>query len=528
MPDFSISALDISILIIYVLGTRIIFGLYVIKKYKKSSSENYFLAGRNLTWPIIGLSFYVSNMSGSTFIGLPGSGYNDGIAVYNYEWIPAVILILFVIFILPSYLKAKVYTAPGFLEKRFDSRSKLAFSGFLLFANIFIDAASALYAGGMVLKVLFPEIPLWQTSFLIAFIAGIYIYYGGLDAVVLNDVVQAIMIFIGGLVIAILTYDKIPSWESVVNNSSPNALSLIRSPSDEIMPWPGIISGVLIVGLYFWCTNQFVIQRALGAKSLDHGRWGSLFAGFLKLPNLFILVLPGVMAVSLYPDLERPDMVFPALAFDLLPVGLRGLMLAALAAAIISSLESIYNSASTLFTMDFIKHFKPELEDLTLVKIGKTSTLAFMILSALWAPQIQYFPTLWQYLQSILSYVTPPVVAVFVIGIFWEKATGSAAFYTLVFGVTIGIVGWIANEILGLSEIQYLYASGIMFVLSVCIMVFFSHVKVEGVSGKELVWHKKYWIDETSTLKNGSLFSNYRVLALLLLFITSVIVVWWN
>ena len=313
MPDFSVTSIDITVLLVYVLGTRIAFGWYINRKKKTETSEGYFLAGRKLTWPIIGLSFYVSNMSGSTFVGLPGSGYNDGIAVYNYEWIPAVILVLFIIIMLPFYLKAKVYTAPEFLEKRYDSRSKLAFSGFLLFANVFIDAASALYAGGIVLKVLFPEIPLWQTAVVISLIAGIYIFFGGLDAVVLNDVVQAAMIILGGIIILILTYNKIPSWEYITQIVPDKNLHLIKDASDPVMPWPGIITGVFIVGIYFWCTNQFIIQRALGSKSLDHGRWGALFAGILKLPNLFILVLPGVMAVAIFPDLERPDMVFPAL-----------------------------------------------------------------------------------------------------------------------------------------------------------------------------------------------------------------------
>jgi SSS family solute:Na+ symporter len=223
---------------------------------------------------------------------------------------------------------------------------------------------------------------------------------------------------------------------------------------------------VLVVGLYFWCTNQFVIQRALGARSLEHGRWGALLAGALKLPNLFILILPGVMAVVLYPGLDQPDMVFPLLAFDLLPVGVRGLMLAALAAAILSSLEAILNSASTLFTMDFVHVWRPEADDRELVAWGRGSTVAFMALAALWAPQIADFPTLWQYLQSILSYVTPPAVAVFLAGIFWRGATERGAFWTLALGIPLGTAGWVANEILGLVDIHFLYASGVMLAVS--------------------------------------------------------------
>ncbi len=529
MPQFTITGFDIAVLLVYVLGTRVAFGWYLSRRAVSGTSQKYFLADRNLAWPIIGFSFYVSNMSGSTFVGLPGSGYNDGIAVYNYEWLPSVILVFFVFFMLPFFLRSRVFTAPGFLEKRYDSRSKIAFSGFLLFANIFIDAASALYAGGMVLRVLFPGIPLWQTAAVISLIAGVYIFFGGLDAVVLNDVLQAVMILMGGILIAVLTWIKIPSWEAVASSLPENSLSLIRPASDKFLPWPGIITGVLIVGIYFWCTNQFVIQRALGARSLDHARWGSLFAGILKLPNLFILVLPGVMATALYPDLPRPDMVFPALAFDLLPIGLRGLMLAALAAAILSSLESIYNSASTLFTMDFVVHFRPGTGDRTLVTIGRGATLAFMVIAAAWAPQIERFPTLWQYLQSILSYITPPVVAVFVMGIFWEKAKGTAAFLTLVTGVPLGVAGWIVNEIAHFSSIHYLYASGILFVFSCLVMLIVSLMDRTPVRPevKDLVWRASFRRAETIALRGVPWYLNYRWLSLALLIITALLVAWW-
>lgn len=529
MPQFTITGFDIAVLLVYVLGTRLAFGWYLSRKTVSGTSQKYFLADRNLAWPIIGFSFYVSNMSGSTFVGLPGSGYNDGIAVYNYEWLPSVILIFFVFFILPFFLRSRVFTAPGFLGKRYDSRSKIAFSGFLLFANIFIDAAAALYAGGMVLKVLFPGIPLWQTAAIISLIAGIYIFFGGLDAVVLNDVLQAVMILLGGILIAVLTWIRIPSWEAVASSLPENSLSLIRPVTDRFVPWPGIITGVFIVGIYFWCTNQFIIQRALGARSLDHARWGSLFAGILKLPNLFILVLPGVMATALYPGLPRPDMVFPTLAFDLLPVGLRGLMLAALAAAILSSLESIYNSASTLFTMDFVAHFRPDTGDRRLVSIGRIATLVFMVIAAAWAPQIERFPTLWQYLQSILSYITPPVVAVFVTGIFWQKAVGTAAFLTLVIGVPLGVAGWIANEIVHLSSIHYLYASGILFLLCCFIMVTVSFMErtLLRPEARDLVWQASFRRSEAASLRNVPWYLNYRWLSLILLIITAVIVVWW-
>ena len=526
MPEISASLCDIIVLMVYVLGTRVVLGWYMARKVRVGGAESYFLADRNLTWPVIGLSFYVSNMSGSTFVGLAGSGYHEGIAVFHYEWLPALILVFFAFAILPAFFKARIYTAPEFLQKRFDSRSQLAFSGFLLFANIFIDAAAALYAGGMILKVLVPAMEIWQSAVLICLIAGVYIIFGGLGAVVLNDTIQAFMIIAGGSIIAVLTWLKVPSWDAVVSSVPDRAFHLMRPASDPVMPWPGIITGVFIVGIYFWCTNQFMIQRALGARSLDHGRKGALFAGFLKLPNLFILIIPGVMAVSLYPDIERADMIFPLLAFDLMPVGLRGLMLASLAAAILSSLESIFNSAATLFTMDFVKHFKRDIYDGKLVSLGRWATVLFMVIAAVWAPRIQEFPTLWQYLQSILSYVTPPVVVVFLAGVFWKRATATASFLTLALGVPLGGAAWVLNEIAEKFSIQYLYACGILFVLNCAVMITVSLLteKRDVSAAKETMGAEEI---SRSAGQVSLLWRDYRFLSAALLILTAVILIWW-
>jgi len=530
MPALTVTTLDLAILISYVLGSRLIFGWYIARKRKQGDAEAYFLGGRNINWVFIGLSFYVSNMSGSTFVGLPGSGYLNGIAVYHYEWLPVVILIVFVTFILPFYLQSRVFTAPQFLEKRYDHRAKLIFSGFLLLANIFIDAAAALYAGAMVMQVLFPAIPLWQTVAVTALIAGVYIFFGGLDAVVLNDTVQALLILVGGTVIAVMTFNRLASWQAFKQAVAPAQLSLIQPASDAVLPWPGIFTGVLIVGLYFWCTNQFIIQRALGARSLEHGRRGSLLAGLLKLPNLFILILPGVMAQSLYHDLDNPDLVFPLLAFDLLPIGLRGLMLAALAAAILSSLESIFNSAATLFTMDFVKHFHPRLSETALVRTGRAATIGFMILAALWAPQIARFPSLWQYLQSILSYITPPVVVIFILGIFWRRGTAAAATLTLAAGIPAGLLGWVLIEIAAVYQFQFLYACGLMTLISSLVFVATSLLTAGPVHSRitPLMWNPAYWRSESRQLENLAWYRNYRYQAAGLLGIALIIVAaWW-
>lgn len=530
MPQFTVTHWDIAILVAYVLGTRLIIGWYAALKARNADTEGYFLAGRNMTWPIIGFSFYVANMSGSTFIALPASAYYSGISVYHYEWLPAAIMVFFAIFILPHYHSNKLFTVPQFLERRFNTYVRKTFTIFLLVANIFIDAAAALYAGAIILQTLFPAISIWITVMTIALLAGVYTFFGGLRAVVLNDVIQAVLILIGGSMIALLAFEQVPSWSVVSGTVASDKLSLFQPADDPVLPWPGIISGVLVIGIYFWCMNQFVIQRALAAKTLEHARWGALFAGALKLPNLFLLILPGIVAIYLYPDLREPDMVFPILAFDLLPAGWRGLMLAALAAAILSSLEAILNSAATMLTMDIIKPGWPGLSEQSLVKTGKVATLLFMLVAALWAPQITHFPTLWQYLQSVLSYVTPPAVSIFLLGLFWKRGNAAGAQYALTLGLSIGTAGWISNEILHLTRLQYLYAAGLMFVISSAIFITASLLTTPPAPEKltGTIWQLQQWRDETKTLKNGSLFTNYRFLALILLTITSIILYLWR
>jgi SSS family solute:Na+ symporter len=361
-----------------------------------------------------------------------------------------------------------------------------------------------------------------------ALVAGVYITAGGLEAVVLNDALQALLILAGGSLIALLAWNQVPGWDAVREATPDKALHLFLPPDDPVMPWPGILSGVLVVGLYFWCTNQFMIQRALATKSLREGRKGSIFAGFLKLPNLFILIIPGVLAKYLYPELERPDLVFPVLALDILPQGVRGIILAALAAAILSSLESIYNSAATLFTRDFLRHRFPKISEKGEVRAGQAATLVFMVVSALWAPWITEFPTLWQYLQSILSYLTPPVVAVFLGGMFWKGATDRGARYALLGGIPIGMAGWIANEVMGLLDIQYLYASGIMFVLGWLFMIAGS-ILPGGVKGKdETVFQQGDWIDRDEEGKKVPWYRSYIAYGMLLALVAGTIVWIWR
>jgi len=524
MPSFDIHGIDVAILVGYLIVSRAL-ALWIVRG-RAAGTDGFFLGGRNLTWPLIGFSLFATNMSGSSFVGLAGAGYSSGIAVFSYEWMAAVILVLFVFFLLPFYLRSRVFTMPEFLERRFDRRSRFLFAGLLLFLNMFIDCAGALYAGGLITQVLFPDVTLAQGVLALALLSMLLSITGGLGAVVVSDTIQAIVLIVGGAIVFFAAWAAIPSWEAVRAAAPPDALSIVQPISDPALPWPGLFTGVLVVGIYFWVTNQMIVQRTLGAKSLDHGRWGALFAGFLKLPVLFIMILPGTMAIVLYPDLSTPDLAFPTLAFDLLPVGLRGVLLAALVAAITSSVDSILNSASTMVTMDFVRPLWPRISDRGLVWWGRLTTALVTVVAVLWSPQIANFPSLWQYLQSVLSYITPPVVAVFLVGIFWRRATPAAAFVTLVVGVIGGFAGFVANEIVGVFDVQFLYAAGIQFIVAVATVVAVSLVTTpasdEQVS--ELIWRAEHWHAETRALSGVPLLKNYRVLSAGLLTITALLV----
>lgn len=535
MPDFTVTWIDAAVILTYLVLSRIIPIVASARMRRKAKaaggesteSEDYFLGGRSFIWPFVGLSLVATNMSGATFVGLAGGAYSQGISIYAYEWMATVILALFIFFILPFYLRSKVFTLPEFLERRYDRRSRMAFAGFNLFANMFIDMAAALFAGAVVVRVLYPSVPLWVSIAALALLAAVYTVIGGLGAVLISDSIQATITIIGGAIVLVATLGAVESWSAATEIAGDTKMSLILPADDPDLPWPGLLTGVLVIGIYYWTTNQLVVQRTLGAKSIDHGRWGALLAGFVKILFLFLFILPGVLAISLYPDLQNPDTVFPVLVFDLLPVGVRGLILAAVIAAITSTVDSILNSASTIVTMDFVKTFRPGTSQRGLVLVGRIATVGALVVAVLWAPTIASFDTLYQYLQSVLSYLVPPVVAVFLLGIGWRRANGLAAFLTLVVVQPIGLLGFVLIEVMGLVPLQFLYAAGLMLALSVITMVVVSLLGTTPDLEKtqELTWDTSYWRAETQELRGVAVWKNYRVLTAVMLAATAVVVV---
>jgi SSS family solute:Na+ symporter len=511
---FDLSWIDYSIVAIYFAG--IIFHGWWVSRKLEGGSDSYFLAGRSLPWYLIGFSLFASNMSGSSFVGLMGGAYDNGIVIFNYEWTATFCLILFAIFILPSYLRAKISTVPEFLERRYDVRSRRAFSIFTLLAIMFIDTAGALYAGGLVIANTTPFLNLWSAIAVLAAVAGLYTIMGGLSAVVVTDTVQAILLIVAAAALFWLGMQELGGWSEIFSGVEDPKTHLILPADDDFLPWTGLW-GVILLGFYYWTINQFVVQRTLGAKTLRQGQVGAFFAGFLKLPNIFLMIIPGLIALQLYPDLETPDLAFPTLAFDLMPVGIKGLIMAALIAAIMSSLDSALNSASTLVVKDFWQPLKPDTDEDRLVWIGKIITGLVMVFGAIYAPFIGSFESLFSYFQSSLSYIVPTIVVVYVLGLFVPWLNGNGAFWTIVLGLVLGIPLFIFKEVTqlwttwGLPEIHYTVMSSIMMVLGIG-----THLGISALTRRkekedidELVWswartkeifttlERPIWVDRT-------------------------------
>ena len=603
MRSFELTGLDIGIMLAYAV-LIIAYGLY---HAKRKNSEEYFLAGRNMLWPIVGISLFAANISSSTLVGLAGDAFKTNTHVYNYEWLAAVVLVFFAIFFLPFYLKSRVYTMPEFLERRYDTRSRYYFSFITIVGNVLIDTAAGLYVGTIVLKLMFPEMSSAMIITILAFAAAAYTIPGGLNSVIQTEVIQAILLIFGSILLTYFALEQVGGWSGFINGlnakgqagellselqnggtrtlaGANEVLSLVRPGDDKFMPWTGLLLGAPILGFYFWANNQFMVQRVLGAKNLNHGRWGALFAGLLKLPVILIMVIPGTIAILLYSDLDLsfmnyvlpngdicqnlrdcPNATYPLLLFDLLPKGILGLVLAGLLAAMMSSVSATFNSASTLVTMDFVQKLRPGMSSQQLVRAGQITTLVLVILASIWAPMIERFDSLWEYLQKILSYIAPPVAATFVVGLFWKRANGHGSIACLLTGLFISIIMVIATVLGGqaesagrepaawitdLNSIHFLHFTFGLFILCGLVNIIVSLLtpaqtpifmrtasvddasEMEGTEPGDLIedrrenyiWRTSLFTEETEELKDLPWYLNYRILAIGLLIMTAMVV----
>lgn len=496
----AITGLDIAVIFVY-LAVVLAIGVWVSMRTK--TGEDLFLGGRSLTWGAIGFSLFASNISTTTIIGLTGSAYATGIATSAFEWMSGVPLLLLAFVFAPLYLRAKVTTTPEWLDRRYSRGVRLYFSGLTIFFTVVVETAGGLYAGGVVMTTFFPDLSLWVSCIAVGLFAGGYAATGGLKAVVYTDVLQAIVLLVGCSIVTYLMFQSLDfSWATVREALPTGHLDMVKPTSDESLPWPGLFFGVWMLGFWYWITNQYVVQRVLGARSLQDAQRGAILGGLLKCVPLFIMVLPGAMAVSLLPDLPEKDMVFPVMITQILPAGLTGLVLAGLVAAIMSTVDSTLNSSSTLVVHDFITRPEDDIDPRAARKYGSISTIVFMLIAVLVAPLIQFAGGIWDYLQQAFSIIVPPIVAIYFLGALSRKVSDRAALVTLLSMHGLGVVLFGLGQI-GVWPLHFTVTVPVMTVLS-CVVHYGLSVTVlpqQSEPDDMLIWrpHMAYSTAEGTT-----------------------------
>ena len=426
--------LDIGVFLAFI-GFVVVISLY--KGRKEETGEDYFLAGRTLTWSLIGFSLIASNISTEHFVGMAGQGAGGvGLAIASYEWMAAITLVIVGIFFLPRFLKAGIYTIPEYLEYRYNAAARTLMAFFVMVIYIFVSIAAVIYTGALAIKTMF-GLNLYLVIFLLGFIAACYTAYGGLKAVVWTDLIQGGALILGGLVVLVLGFKEVGGVKSFFQANS-DRLHMFLPADHDVLPWTALVIGLWIPNFYYWGLNQFITQRTLGAKSLKQGQRGIILAAALKLFIPFIVVFPGIMALQLYGGqlpLEKADQAYPLLIRNLIPVGLRGFMFAALFGAIMSSLDSMLNSASTIFTMDLYKrHFRKDASPKSTVLVGRITTGIFVVIGCGVACFLDNpkFGGIFNYIQEFQGYISPGILAAFAFGMIFRKAPPLAGIAGLV------------------------------------------------------------------------------------------------
>ncbi len=509
--------IDLTVFLAF-MGTVMSVSLYAGRK--EQSSEDYFLAGRKLTWPLIGFSLIASNISTEHFVGMAGSAFSRiGLAIASYEWMAAVCLVIVALWLLPKFLRAGIYTMPEFLEYKYDTTTRSIMAIYLMLAYVIVLLATVLYSGAVALNAIF-DIPAhlaqrfditieraeWWANigaiWLIGIIAGTYTIYGGLKAVVWSDLLQGGALILGGAIVALMGLHMlgdgsiIDGWSSFAAANA-EKLHAIKPWNDPDVPWLAVfVGGLWIPNLFYWGLNQFITQRTLGAKNLAEGQKGIMLAAGIKLVIPFIIVIPGIMAFQMYADqISQPDKAYPFLISQILPPQLRGVMFAALCGAVMSTFNSGLNSASTIFTIDiYKKYINPRSTSHHELVIGRISTTVIVIVACMWAPIISKFEGVFAYIQEIWGFITPGIVAVFVTGIFFKRVPPIAAKTALLLSVPLyGFSRFAAdiwqndllcNRVPGLCKAMsvfhswaFLHHMGFIFVILVILMLIMAAIK---------------------------------------------------
>lgn len=449
-------ALDWIVLGAFVLALVVF--IFVSMKTKDKTSTDYFLAGRDATWVAIGASIFASNIGSEHLVGLAGAGASSGMAMAHWEMHGWLILLLGWLFV-PFYARSGVFTMPEFLEKRYNKESRSVLSIISLVSYVLTKVAVTVYAGGVVFKDVFGIESIWGIDFFwisaigLVVITGIYTTLGGMKAILWTSVLQTPVLLAGSIAVLIAGLIKVGGWDELmhicravpVNEYGDTMTQLIRSPKDATYPWTGVLLGSAIIGFWYWCTDQYIVQRVLSGRDQTQARRGAIFGGALKLTPVFIFLIPGMIAYALNQQgvihLTSSDSAFSTLVKELLPMGFKGLVVGGILAALMSSLASLFNSSATLFTIDFYQKYKPNAPEAQLVKVGRIATVVVVILGVLWIPVMKGIgKVLYAYLQDVQSLLAPGIAAAFLLGILSKKTTPAAGLTGLLTGFIIGML----------------------------------------------------------------------------------------
>src|SRR6266568_1887648 len=455
----NLSIIDIVVIAAYFLLLAAI--AYWAAKREKNISSDFFLASRDVGWLAVGASLFASNIGSEHLVGLAGTGAASGLAVGHFEWLASFILLLLGWLFVPFYLRSGVYTMPEFLERRYNPASRAYFTWVSIIGYVLTKISVTLFAGGVVMRAV-TGFDFWTSAAILIVITGLYTIFGGLRAVIYTEVMQAVVLIAGSVTLMFIGLHAVGGWSGLHAAVPPDFFSMWKPMHHKDFPWTGIVFGAPILGIWYWCTDQHIVQRVLAARNVQEARRGTLLAGFLKILPVFIFVLPGIIAAALYSDI-RSDAAYPALVTRLLPAGFKGLVLAGMLAALMSSLASAFNSCSTLLTWDVYRKLRPGASEERLVAVGRATTVLLVGLGLLWIPFMKYIsPQIYIYLQSVQAYIAPPIAACFLLGVLYPRLNGTGALAALWTGLVIGtarLVLELARSDLGSGTVWYWFAT---------------------------------------------------------------------
>ncbi|MEN0055289.1 MAG: sodium:solute symporter [Mucilaginibacter sp.] len=542
-----IGRFDTIISIFYIAGILIV-GLWSgLRKQKQTDQDhqagNYFLAGKSLRWPMIGLALFATNISCVHLVSLAQSGFDSGLLNGDFEWMAAFTLILLALFFAPFYIRSGVATLPDFLEKRYDRSSRDWLAVVSVVSAVIVHIAFSLLAGGIVLHTLF-GVDIYASIIVISLITAIYTIVGGLTAVVVTESIQTIVLISGAVIMTVASWHKMGGWEPMVQiltqKNQLDKLSMMRPHGDASgMPWYAVLLGYPVLGIWYWCADQTIVQRVLGAKDENHARVGPLFCGFIKILPVFIFVMPGLFAyglaqtgkldISALKTIEAGKAVinskgiYTLMIVQLIPKGLIGVLVAALLSGLMSQISGALNSISTVVSYDIYKQYRPDVSDANLVDVGKIAAGIALVLSLLMLPLLNSYESIFNGINEIISYIAPPITCVFVLGVFWKKASAISAKYTLWVGSALGVIIFSIAKLFPQSTIgrvPFMLMTVYLFMGCALLQILLSNFYPAEHTADSA---RLYWRSPLEPLmgKAWSGFGNYKVLSMLLLIIMS-------